>query len=701
MKENENSSNNDINNESVGSNDYSSENELDLNFISDNDKDKFKSIDKIEKIVCPKCGKIPSLEIDPKSYTVKSQCPDNHILKQKLVDFIYQSNLKIPKTIKCSSCKKTNEELKNEEKDIYKCICEEIICEECKEKHEAIDDSKINHELIKYSEFEFQCHCSGEFSDYLYFCINCNENLCSTCQIEHVEKNKDHSIICYSDEIDKNLTDNKIKEKKDNFQIQKDNINDFIENLDEWKKKFDSKIENLKNNLELFLKVNEYILDSFDKLSMNQQTIDNIKNLNFSYDQLINEFNKNNNDNNFENKYGYLIGLLNYQKNEKIKISKKYNKIKRINLKDLNILKNNNTLEAKIEGTITSICQIENGFAIGDKNGQIHCYKIDNNTSKLTKTITISQSSGQEINYLCSLKNKYFISSNIKEIKIIKLKETKEKTQFNIIGNFKYDKYDDKRKTIYNKNRNNEINLSNSNQEEEINTKTLGPKDLKNVYNIMNSNKEIHYQILELSNDNIIYIDENKLKRLEPTLNDNYIKKNKPIITVENIICMTEINENKFCIYSEDNNITIFDSDSFAQKEKKIRIRKNQNDAITKIEAINNNIIAGMGSKKIYIISIISGKTISIIENDKSNLDMKIIVNHNKILISTFVKSKGYLSQYNFNITKDNIVSNRNDIIESDKRINKIFLLQNEGEDYAKLICVHDNSIKIYSNNNN
>lgn len=181
-------------------------------------------------------------------------------------------------------------------------------------------------------------------------------------------------------------------------------------------------------------------------------------------------------------------------------------------------------------------------------------------------------------------------------------------------------------------------------------------------------------------------------------MNNNYIKKKKAINQEEYIISITEINENKFCIYTEDNYITIFDSDSFEFK-KKIKIGKDQNDALTKIEAINNNIIAGMGRKKIYIISLINSKTIKIIDPDQNNLDMKILVNPYKILISTFKRNKSYLTQYNFDLTKDGIQSNRNDTIESDKRINIIFLLQ--GQKDGKLVCVYDNSIAIYSNNNN
>ena len=64
-------------------------------------------------------------------------------------------------------------------------------------------------------------------------------------------------------------------------------------------------------------------------------------------------------------------------------------------------------------------------------------------------------------------------------------------------------------------------------------------------------NNEKYYQIIKLLNDNIIYLNENKIMRLQPAFNNNY---NRHCIEVgENLICMVEINENKFCVYSENN----------------------------------------------------------------------------------------------------------------------------------------------------
>ena len=64
------------------------QNEIQLDNLNDNhykiklslekDLESFEKIKKIEKIVCPECGKILILDIDNKNYTIQSFCPENH-----------------------------------------------------------------------------------------------------------------------------------------------------------------------------------------------------------------------------------------------------------------------------------------------------------------------------------------------------------------------------------------------------------------------------------------------------------------------------------------------------------------------------------------------------------------------------------------------------------------------------------------------
>ena len=650
------------------------------------DLENFKKIKKIEKIVCPQCGEMPSLKIDTKNYIITSYCPNKHSIKDKLVNYIKNSNNKLnelSEPITCSSCEKTNVQLKIDIKDMYQCNCKKVFCEECKENHEEEENNEITHNLIKYSEIDFQCQCSGEFSDYNSYCVNCNKNLCLNCQIEHQSEYQHHEIILFSDEIEKFLTKEEIKNKKDELAKQENSINNFLKNIDDWKKLLDAKIEHLKENLKLLRDVNKYLLEGFDISFINQQIIECIKRLNFSYNILIDQFNNNNinniNDTNniiindekekinfenikFEDRYKFLFSLFEYQKKLSFTIEEQSNNNKNNkNIQHLNIIKNKTQIETKIESKITSICQFDEGIAVGDDKGFVHLFKLNN---KLVKILTISDDSGKEINYLYYLKNKYFIYSNENEIKIIKINKTKDRIQNNIIKSFKYNSE--------NENNNNNIN-------------------------------EKYYQIIELINCNIIYINEDKLMRIEPLLNNNFNQ--QKIYEKENvkIISINEINENIFCIYSENNEIIIMDSNDFSKKSENIKINI-QNDIFKKIETINNGLLAGLGNTKIYIISFYkkNNNIIKIIDTQINNIDMIIMIKPHKILIAGLHNFNYYIKQYNYDFTKDNVSAPKNDTIKSETIINKIFLYQKQNENYGNLIYIHNNNcIKIYTNNNN
>ena len=739
------------------------------------EEEEIEKIEKIEKIVCPDCGEIPILEIDGKNYIIKSYCPKGHQKQEKLVNYIIQSNQKLQKNIKCDECNQTNEDLKIKIDDMLYCSCGKYVCDNCKDMHlveeeqekkkqqkkeeekekeeeeQEKEEEEQEHNLIKYSEKDFLCYCCSEPTDYECFCVNCNKNLCCNCLIEHKEENSSHVIIFFSDEIDKFLTDEQINKKKNNFKQQKEKINSFIEELDNWNKILNRKIKNLKMNLKLYIKINEYIISHFNKLNLNEQTIENIKKINFSYDKLIDEFEKYNNHNNnnlinnddddnnnqkddtsFEHQYGYLIGLFNYEKIQNINFVQKEKNKKKKSLKNLNDIKNNQ-LNAKIDSKITSICQIDKGFALGDESGQIHCYTLDKNNNnninhKLASTITISDNSGYKINYLCSLKNNHFISSNKNEIKIIKLKEDKDKIQYNIIKNFIYgeddenpifensnieernDKLDiskisgiDKRSPTVFENKdniiNNVINEKKNKLPKKENKKNNVKNENKNDLQLQKENKDIKYQIIKLINDNIICIDSNKIMRLEPIFNNNYIKKKPSKDVKSNIISMAEINENKFCIYTQNKKLIIFDSNTFRQKGTEININI-ENDTFKKIEAVNNDILAGLGRNKIYLISLIKGDIIKNIDTEKTNIDMCISSSKfDKIVIASFSNSNYYLIQYNFTLTKDNLTLSRNDIMNyNNNLINFIYLLYDEEKNNeGKLACVHhNNQITIY-----
>ena len=88
----------------------------------------------------------------------------------------------------------------------------------------------------------------------------------------------------------------------------------------------------------MYLLINDYIINKFDNLSMNEQTIESLKRINFSYNNLISDFIKNKQ---FFYRIGYLVGLFKYQDNLKTNFffKKKDKKTKVTKLDNLNTLR--------------------------------------------------------------------------------------------------------------------------------------------------------------------------------------------------------------------------------------------------------------------------------------------------------------------------------------------------------------------------
>ena len=543
---------------------------------------------KIEKITCPECEEIPNIEIDHELYKIKSICPNGHLIEDSLTNFIKRSNEKLSKGIECSKCKKKMNELNNKENDLYKCNCGKYICGDCKDNHEEIKDDNMEHNLIEYKEKDFKCTCTDSFEDYTFFCSNCHKNLCAICEAEHP---RDHNIYDFSDEI---VSEEEIKAQSKKLEQQKTIINDFLTKLDNLKKKLEEKINHLKKTLQTHLEINNYIINKFDRSATNKQMIENIKKINFNTSEYINNFRNTKRDNEL---FTILLGLFNYQDNKAKNNSNHsiYKKSRSSSIADINNYKFDNRLKDKISSKITSLCQYKNGIVIGDVKGKIHCYSLNNN--KLIKLIIITEDKGNEIKYLYSLKNGNFISSVANEFKIYHINDKK----YNIIQKFKYDKKE------------NELKQDDKN--------SINKNNLKN-----NQNNNRYYQILELINNNLLYIDGSKLIILKNISKNNYQEKpTKELSIGSNIIYITELNENKFSIFCVDQNLIIFDSNNYNQK-----MKIPQKQRLKKIEGLNGDKIALLDDKKLYLFSeakqgLIEDETIDDVLDVCTDLDKMIV----------------------------------------------------------------------------
>ena len=563
-------------NESGNNKDYIIDDKTDLkydnydNFFDEIGQKKYKYF---QKIVCSECGEIPFMEIDHSNYRIKSSCPNGHNKVESFINFIKKSNEKLIKGYECIECKKLINELnikKNKRKNnIFKCTCNNYVCNDCKEEHKKKGDKSNDqecHNFVQISEKDYKCPCSGELNDFIAFCTKCNKNLCSICQSNHFS---DHNELRFTDE---DMYDLDVENQKKEFEKQKSYIKEILNKINDLKVNLLEKIRELEINLELYIEINDYIINKYNLAYLNEQVIENFRNINFKLENYFDIF-KNSND--FKESLVYLSSLL-YDKKITINYSNHNEIIKKrtTSLSDITSLTTYKQDNLQISSPIKSICEVNNKILVGDINGQIHVFHLSDKEYKETYIINLNN----EIKFLYPLTYNYFAASDENKIIIYRLKENKLSKKYIISQEFEY--------TFKIKN----------NSERSINKNNSIQRSSKHFI----FKHDIYYQIIELQNNYLIYIDGNTIIVLEPNFNMTYKKKGIDIDLQNNIVNMAEINNNKFCVYSKDHCIIIFNSHNFEKIDKIERLKY----PFEKIEILNNDIIICFG-KEIMLISII------------------------------------------------------------------------------------------------
>ena len=130
---------------------------------------------KSNDIICPECGKYSLISI--KNYKISlSNCQNKHNINNiPLDEFEKTQNINFSK-ITCGICglKKSN----IFKYELYFCInCQKNICPRCRSKHNN------SHSLINYDEMNFLCLEHNDF--YSKFCKDCVNNICMACEENH------------------------------------------------------------------------------------------------------------------------------------------------------------------------------------------------------------------------------------------------------------------------------------------------------------------------------------------------------------------------------------------------------------------------------------------------------------------------------------------------------------------------------------
>jgi len=266
-----------------------------------------------KEIICPKCYENILIKIDKYKISLFN-CKNNHEIKNiKLSEYENLENIDISKII-CNKCKKKNKS-NTYHNEFYRCnICKINLCPLCKSNH----NNNKDHKIINYDNKNYICEIHN--INYNKYCKKCKLNICVYCYKEH----KNHSIINYEDII-LNEEDNK---KEINI------LKEYIDKLKRYLKETTEKFNKIKENIDLYYKLYDNIINNYNCENINYEILYNINEFNRYNSIIIKDISEIINDNNINNKINEIINKM-----DNIKYIEYKDKINYIFEKDPNNLK--------------------------------------------------------------------------------------------------------------------------------------------------------------------------------------------------------------------------------------------------------------------------------------------------------------------------------------------------------------------------
>ena len=297
-------------------------------------------------IICPRCKGMSEIDINDFKITIKN-CNSNHSMSGLFMNDFVNTQYVDESKIKCKYCNKTEYELVNDENNkdniLLLCSCGIIYCKKCTENHDKNEkkDEKIKHSFIEYKNKDF--FCIEHTMEYTGYCYSCKKNICDKCE---KDKHNNHKIDFFK-KISPNDNDiQKIKELNENI-ISK--VSKFNQELKELIDLINNISNNIQNDLKVFLKISNNIIDDFNLDRKNYQTIQNIKNLYKTINDtpIFTKIDSFLNHTNSSNRLGYILDMYNKMYLETSSINNiaeeiNQNKIASNNKENIN---NNNSME--------------------------------------------------------------------------------------------------------------------------------------------------------------------------------------------------------------------------------------------------------------------------------------------------------------------------------------------------------------------
>ena len=440
LEDKENSANNDINlendisksrsslfihDESVFSSFFSNEENkqsLDASIISQKKQINFNELKIGSKIRCceEKCFSNAIISIEPHFFQVNSDC-GKHKKKMDIFSYVFSSGSLKDDQEQCNYCNKNYQDLKKGKLKLYKITCEKNICENCKKNHEK---EISNHNLIDIEEKDYTCNCSKGGNKYINYCFDCQQNVCIKC----IQNHKDHEEKKFSSIYQ--IGKEKINKLKKQLKGQKKALKDFNSIIEDWIKRTIEAFNKYKKKIELYIQINEKIIDNYNSSKRFYKAIKNIEYINFDLDNFILDINVS--KNNYKAQNNLICRFL----NDNIK-----------NHMELSIEENINDIQERNEenlfnGPVKNICELKKEELVvvninnkDNNNEELYIYKKETDFkeiyhSKIEEDEILCLSELKNGNLLIVQKNKFKIfniSKNSKSIINVQIEDISEK----------------------------------------------------------------------------------------------------------------------------------------------------------------------------------------------------------------------------------------------------------------------------------
>lgn len=212
-------------------------------------------------ILCPECDGEKNCIIDICDYKITlNGCDNNHNPEKILLENYLEKAKNVDDSkIKCEdeNCEKIKSESYN--KTFYRCLnCKKNICPLHKNSHN--EHTFINYDLKNYL-------CDKHNSNVACYCKQCHKNLCVLCSYEDDEA---HELINLVELYRKNKVINNLDILRKAIDDSKNIANSNDVKFDDSQK---AKFEKTVNNLDIYYKISENILNYFDLKKTNYQNI--------------------------------------------------------------------------------------------------------------------------------------------------------------------------------------------------------------------------------------------------------------------------------------------------------------------------------------------------------------------------------------------------------------------------------------------